>query len=853
MKNYLLLCALPIIALCGGLWACSYEDEPDMNHPGKIQVTLTVSSGAMTGITRSTDENTIRDLNFHLCDKTGSVVLHRYQTAATLHFECLPGDYTLYVVANMHEDMCNLSQAQLMAYAVPHKTDYEDLPMTGLLEISILASQGATVQLPTLEVRRQVAKVAYNIAVMPADIELHSVRICSVPKSAGLFVGEDIPSRQDGDFTNTSEVAVSGREASGVCYLLPNPQGTVCTITDQRQKNADNAPAHASYLLIQATRGERVLTYRVYLGENNTDNFDVRRNTFHTLNITIRGDDEVDTRMSGYTVSVWDDLEDGGCNGYCIADSPKHLYVRVESSGDAPALSYTVDVATGDGNALSIGGKNYKDTVYAVSCNNGTNSYSLDYAPAVFSSLNDKLRYAVTVRDEYGFCQKFEFTRTFTNLLRVKVLGGGSVTVSSALHTTDTADSKIILGNSCTLRTAASVGCVFEGWYSDEACTTQVSTSTVYSYTAKSRSQTLYAKFVMAEHTPLDTNGTANCYIAPKKLTRYSFDATVMGKGDWSTNIQPKKLSGTTAKVIWETELHDGYGDVISYAFYEKGRIYFATGSKYGNALIGLFDASGTCIWSWHIWAVDYDPEEHAEIYSSGATFMDRNLGAMSEGLTQRGLYYQWGRKDPFIYPENATSATTPKTTYNLEGYPFEVRGNIGSDYTTLLPGYTIDWATAHPTTVMVRPFKKTGCIDSWLLVTNPNLWGNATSGSIASAKSKKSIYDPCPPGWKVPDRAAWDTSAFKCCDYKLQYGMNMYYNSSNAKTAFYTYNGYLNGENGQWQYQSLASGAYVWTNEPYLTPDNDSSYCLKIANSTFSVSATLGQQYGAAVRCVRE
>ncbi len=158
-----------------------------MNHPGKIQVALSVSSGEMTGITRSADENTIRDLNFYLCDKAGSVVLHRYQTAATLHFECLPGDYTLYVVANMHEDMGDISQAQLMAYAVPHKTDYEDLPMTGLLEISILASQGETVQLPTLEVQRQVAKVAYNIAVMPADIELHSVRICSVPKSAGVL------------------------------------------------------------------------------------------------------------------------------------------------------------------------------------------------------------------------------------------------------------------------------------------------------------------------------------------------------------------------------------------------------------------------------------------------------------------------------------------------------------------------------------------------------------------------------------------------------------------------------------------------------------------------------------------
>ncbi len=853
MKNYLLLCALPIIALCG-LWACSYEDEPDMNHPGKIQVTLTVSSGAMTGITRSTDENTIRDLNFHLCDKAGSVVLHRYQTAATLHFECLPGDYTLYVVANMHEDMGDLSQAQLMAYAVPHKTDYEDLPMTGLLEISILASQGATVQLPTLEVRRQVAKVAYSIAATAPDIELHSVRICSVPKSARLFVGEDTPSRQDADYTNTSEVAVSGREASGVCYLLPNPQGTNPAITDQRQKNADNAPAHASYLLIQATRGERVLTYRVYLGENNTTNFDVRRNTFHTLNITIRGDDEVDTRTSSYTVSVWDDLEDGGYNGYCIADSPKHLYVRVESSGDAPALSYTVDVTTGDGNALSIGGKNYKDAVYAVSSCNGTNSYSLDYAPTVFSSLNDKLRYAVTVRDEYGFCQKFEFTRTFTNLLRIKVLGGGSITVSSALYTTDiagTAGDKLALGYSCSLQASPYSSSKFEGWYSDEACTTQVSTSTVYSYAAKSRSQTLYAKFVMAEHTPLDTNGTANCYIAPKKLTRYSFDATVMGKGDWSTNIQPKKLSGTTAKVIWETEAHNEYESVVRYALYEKGRIYFSTGSKYGNALIGLFDASGACIWSWHIWAVDYDPEASVETYGSGIKFMNRNLGVLSKSMTERGLYYQWGRKDPFIYPAAPNTPETPAATYNLDGYPFEIRGNT-SDYCPA-SNYTIDWATAHPTTILVRPFKGTVYLYSWLYATNPNLWGNATSGSIASAKSKKSIYDPCPPGWRVPDREAWDAATFKDCNRKLTYGTDMYYGSNSKVWSFYPYTGYLSCESGEWMYRSLASEIYVWTNEPCLTSANDMGYCVHIANGIPTISKSLGQQFGCTVRCVRE
>ena len=49
----------------------------------------------MTAVTRSTDETAIRDLNFYLYDDNGEVVLHRYQTSATLRFECLPGSYRM--------------------------------------------------------------------------------------------------------------------------------------------------------------------------------------------------------------------------------------------------------------------------------------------------------------------------------------------------------------------------------------------------------------------------------------------------------------------------------------------------------------------------------------------------------------------------------------------------------------------------------------------------------------------------------------------------------------------------------------------------------------------------------------
>lgn len=81
-------------------------------------------------------------------------------------------------------------------------------------------------------------------------------------------------------------------------------QGTVPSITDQRAKNADNAPENASYLLIRAVRGAKALAYYVYLGENNTSDFNVRANTHYRFNISILGDSEVDTRVSSYELNV---------------------------------------------------------------------------------------------------------------------------------------------------------------------------------------------------------------------------------------------------------------------------------------------------------------------------------------------------------------------------------------------------------------------------------------------------------------------------------------------------------------------------------------------------------------------
>ena len=133
-------------------------------------------------------------------------------------------------------------------------------------------------------------------------------------------------------------------------------------------------------------------------------------------------------------------------------------------------------------------------------------------------------------------------------------------------------------------------------------------------------------------------------------------------------------LQTASVDIVWQSKTN-----LIQYLSLENGKVSFYVGAdddddtviKKGNALIGAYDAAGKLIWSWHVWAADYDPDaEGATVSFNGYTMMDRNLGALANGnastdeiLASYGLYYQWGRKDPFIGPStyqasNGSSAT---------------------------------------------------------------------------------------------------------------------------------------------------------------------------------------------------
>lgn len=886
--------------------------------------------------TRATDEEAIRDINLYLFGRSNGQSLHFYSRSALVRFECLPGEYDLYVAANLGADLGERSAQQLLDCTIGRQEEYATLPMSAVMTVAIAPDKG-TVTLPTLSVRRTVAKIAYNIRVADKvpDLELYSVQLFSIPVRTGLFAAAASASTSEKDFTDAPLVELpdaARRSCSGVQYLFENPQGTVPSITDQRDKNADNAPACASYLMIRAARGNRTLYYRVYLGRNNTTDFNVGRNTSHTLDITISGDNEVDTRVHGYTLSVTDDFESNRIGSYCVLPFNASLYVNIERAESEPTLTGELELLTPTDGTLLV---DYEECAsrldLPINRQQGSNYYEVIYYPEpLVTAAHAQLAYEVRVRDSYGYESRRRFEHRFANALYVAPPTGGTVTAARALYVEKPTGGTLRAAcyeQGCTLTAKAAAGYRFAGWYADEGHSELLCGTETYSFVPATYRTWIYPYFeaskvhiitdiykvslecdapyevdqdeesfivpagsrctlrvnyelplfrgwydqtggqnvllgtarsitftatekraVMPGYlsaTNLSAAGTANSYIAAAHNAGYRFNSRVQGNGRATTGLTPATLSGTTARVLWESG--GTRGGVVAEVEHTGSTICFRTGPNYGNALIGLFDKDGDCIWSWHIWATNGALTTH--VYPSGYVFMDRNLGA--ENLdpgdpASRGLYYQWGRKDPF--------------PYDLEAFDYGEGFAFGTYYGEDSSTATVTWAAAHPATLLGRaadPSDPAQRLSSWLGQPSPNLWGNASTDGRPTTAGAKSIYDPCPPGWRVPPPEAW-TLEQTTVSSTIEGGCYLY---TGSVWPYYPYAGLLHVmPTGKEMYVGVGIRTQLWTNAPG-SPASDPSRVDATTAVSFGVLPPevlqlYRQNHQAAaypVRCVKE
>lgn len=301
------------------------------------------------------------------------------------------------------------------------------------------------------------------------------------------------------------------------------------------------------------------------------------------------------------------------------------------------------------------------------------------------------------------------------------------------------------------------------------------------------------------EETYLPNPDAANCYIA-KRYGTFSFPAY---KGNSFIPVEDIN----SVEVLWEsfgTSTAPSVGSLIKNVVYtpaqeeeQVGTISYTVPNPMnnGNAVIAAKDAGGKILWSWHIWLCkDYDPDLTAQPYFNDAgIMMDRNLGATSAtpgDVGALGLLYQWGRKDPFLGSSSISASTQAVST-----------GTWDKTLTSEQKG-KIEYAIEHPMT-FIASYLQNG---DWLY--GESEWYRTYSTDLTRWGAKKTIYDPCPQGWRVPDEedknniwsnALGSTESLGNWGYDLQnYGINFYVKFGSSDPIWYPLGGYLHGLTGQ-------------------------------------------------------
>lgn len=186
-------------------------------------------------------------------------------------------------------------------------------------------------------------------------------------------------------------------------------------------------------------------------------------------------------------------------------------------------------------------------------------------------------------------------------------------------------------------------------------------------------------------------------------------------------------LTNATARVLWR-EVTEPI-PVIFTAALDATKTYITvtatstTGTATeGNAVVALFTGNGIgmvggynpdeIVWSWHVWSMADDMD--TDFHNPNKDYLMRR--GMGKYTSNQGMFYQWGRKDPF--PQYPT-AVSPRSV-SIEA---------------VSASNTASYVIQHPTVFYTGTH--------WLNSAVPlNRW---------TENGKAEYNDPCPTGWRVP------------------------------------------------------------------------------------------------------
>lgn len=262
-------------------------------------------------------------------------------------------------------------------------------------------------------------------------------------------------------------------------------------------------------------------------------------------------------------------------------------------------------------------------------------------------------------------------------------------------------------------------------------------------------------------------------------------------------------------------------GTITAYTSYCK----FAASANEGSVVLVASDADGV-VWSWTIWITDTP----ADItLNNGDVIMDRNLGATASDPSNvtassnetYGLRYQWGRKDPCYQPT---------TSYE------ESSAEVG----------TVEYAIANPLK-FITPSSNGGNDGDWLWVADNTLWG-----------ADKTIYDPCPAGYKVPCGGSGTESIWAANDFKTNAGAydseksGYYFNVTDNEPVWFPVASYCKYVASEATVKVYVGGYYWNYNSVPMTGGASYGRLFSLSKTAVTNSSNQARATGCSIRCIK-
>ena len=399
--------------ICMMLFCCACSDADVELNPAKQakqQLAMTFRCGAMSPTRAATDDTRIDDINLYLFPVNGGQARHVYiAPVRPVVLELPKGDYTLYAIANLGHDAGERTQDFVRSLRVEREpAALADAPFPMSAQQAVTVSGDTQIAVSLI---RAVAKVNFSYTVaadFAKSFHVKSVQFRSAPRSAALFDFSRAESSEA--VADMPPVETSATAYAATCYLLENRQGEVAGIGSQQQKDQTRAPEHASYIAIAGEADGTQVVYRIYLGENNTTDFNVGRNRVYNIDARILGLNTVDWRVSTAELTVTPFAENHA------PGEPATTELRLTSTNDPENvyyLSYHIDAGTG---IVAIDGVNRNPgTPYPFFSGNGTVTAGISYTQAEPGDV----RLRLTVTDKYGFSMERMLTTQYKKSLNV--------------------------------------------------------------------------------------------------------------------------------------------------------------------------------------------------------------------------------------------------------------------------------------------------------------------------------------------------------------------------------------------------------------------------------------------------